>query len=123
MAIELLRSFLQQATATGARSTVLTDLRWFIGLIAAALLIASKYETTSSIIIVLSSILTLASLLYIAAYIYFAIRSPDALRSEKFTLSKMAIEKSITGDNLSGLIDPATSQRQLSPSVTQKEDV
>jgi len=29
MAIELIRSFLQQANATGTRSTALTDLRWF----------------------------------------------------------------------------------------------
>jgi hypothetical protein len=33
MAIELLRSFLQQATATGSKSTVLSDLKWFAGVL------------------------------------------------------------------------------------------
>src|SRR5438105_153764 len=122
MAIELIKAFLQQATATGAKSTALTDLRWFIGIIASALLIAFKIKTEFWILILLSSILGVGCLIYLAAYVYFALRSPDALKSEKFTLSQMAIEKSIVGDNLSGLIDPEKQPIPLPPWITEKGD-
>jgi hypothetical protein len=124
MAIELIRSFLQQANATGTRSTVLTDLRWFAAIAVAALLGGLKVNAPFWVLVLLASLLGLISLVYLAAYIYFGIRSPDALRSEKFTLSKLAIEKSITGDNLSGLIDPQSQNTPMHklPSTTKKEN-
>lgn len=108
MAIELLRSFLQQATASGSRSTVLTDLRWFAGISFSALLIALKFSAPVWILVFIAVILGLICLIYLGAYVFFAVRTPDALRSERFTLSKMAIERSVTGDNLAGFIDPMT---------------
>lgn len=41
--------------------------------------------------------------LYVVGYVYFGITQPDALRSESYTLRKMAIEKGLAGDNVSGL--------------------
>jgi hypothetical protein len=41
----------------------------------------------------------------LASYIYFAFRHPDALRSEKFTLSKIALEKNLIGDSRVGLLE------------------
>jgi hypothetical protein len=38
------------------------------------------------------------------AYFFLLFNDRDALRSERFTLSKMAIEKSVTGDSLKGFI-------------------
>lgn len=43
---------------------------------------------------------------YVVAYSYFAVKAPDYLRTEKYSLSKLAIERSVTGDNLSGFVDP-----------------
>lgn len=120
MAIELLSSFLQRATASGAKSTVLTELKWFAGIAFAALLLAAQMSTPSWILIGISAVAGLVSLLFLSAYIYFAIRSPDSLRSERFTLSKMAIERSIKGDNLSGLIDP-DKPLQLPASETREQ--
>lgn len=45
-------------------------------------------------------------LLLLGSYIYFMRRDPDALRSESYSLQKLAIEKGIFGDNLVGMIDP-----------------
>jgi hypothetical protein len=125
MAIEFFRSFLQQANATGTRSTALTDLRWFAALVLSALLISIKFNAPAWILYSLFVLLGIVSLVYLAAYIFFAICDRDALRSEKFTLSKMAIEKSITGDNLSGLIDPENPPKseKLLPSKTKKEEL
>ena len=122
MAIELLRSFLQQATASGSKSTVLTDLRWFIGIISSAFLISIGVKGPEWVTAFLACILGLGCLIYFAAYIYFGLKAPDALRSEKFTLSKLAIEKSVTGDNISGFIDPALTGTVLNlPASTPKE--
>ncbi len=121
MAIEFFRSFLQQANATGTRSTALTDLRWFAAIVISALLISLKFNAPDWILYALISLLGLISLIYLGAYIFFAIYDRDALRSEKYTLTKMAIEKSITGDNLSGLIDPEKPpHKQLPPSKTEE---
>lgn len=105
MAIELIRSFLQQAMASGSKSTVLTDLRWFAAIVFSALLVAAGIQAPVWILILLSVILCLICVVYLAAYIFFAFRSPDYLRSEKFTLSKMAIERSVKGDSLAGFIE------------------
>lgn len=122
MAIELLRSFLQQATATGSKSTVLTDLRWFIGIISSAFLVSLGVKAPFWVTVFLACILGLACLIYFAAYIYFGLKSPDSLRSEKFTLSKLAIERSVTGDNISGFIDPMLDKGNLHlPASTPKE--
>jgi hypothetical protein len=123
MAIELIRSFLQQANATGTKSTALSDLRWFTGLVLTALLIALKFNAISWILISLVVLLGLISVVYLAVYIFFALKSPDALRSEKFTLSKLAIERSVTGDNITGFIDPAVDKRALNlPATTPKKE-
>ena len=48
----------------------------------------------------------LTVLAYLAAYFFLLVKDRDALRSERFQLSKMAIERSITGDNLAGFLEP-----------------
>jgi len=41
---------------------------------------------------------------YLVAYFVLLFVDRDALRSERFTLSKLAIEKSVTGDSLKGFV-------------------
>jgi hypothetical protein len=111
---DFLYSFLQRATTTGARSTVLTDLRWFLGLVISGLLIAWHIQSPSWLLALFGVVLGLAVLIYFCAFIYFGITNPDALRSERFSLSKLAIERSITGDSVKGFLDPVTENaRQL----------
>ncbi len=45
------------------------------------------------------------ALLYICSYAFCLFSNPDALRSEKYTLHKMAIEHGLYGDNVTGVID------------------
>ena len=103
---DFLQMLLQQAEASGSKSTVLKDLRWFAGILVVALLGCVKYGAPSWLLVGMASVVGVVTVAYLCAYGYFAHKSPDSLRSEKFTLSKMAIEKSIKGDNLAGLIDP-----------------
>jgi hypothetical protein len=84
----------------------LTDLRWLIFVLLTGLLAAPKLKAPGWVIVLLATAFGIVFLIYLAAYVYFALKAPDALRSEKFTLSKLAIEKSVKGDNIAGFIDP-----------------
>jgi hypothetical protein len=102
-AIELISSFLQRATAQGSRSTAVNPLLWVFGIILSALLIAIRVPDAPSWL--LGSLGASAGILLIAfliAYFFLLFRDRDALRSERFTLSKMAIERSVN--------DPASAQ-------------
>ena len=101
--IELFRSFLQQATAQGSRSTALNPLGWALGIVLSALLLAARISNLPTWVIpVLGSSAGVIVVAYVVAYFILLFKNPDALRSERFTLSKLAIEKSVTGDSLRG---------------------
>jgi hypothetical protein len=51
----------------------------------------------------MAALLGMTVCIFLAFYMYFAVKNPDALRSEKYTLSKMAIEKNLIGDDKVGL--------------------
>ena len=44
----------------------------------------------------------IAILVYLASYTYFALADPDALRSESYSLQKLAIKKGFVGDSTIG---------------------
>lgn len=100
---EVISALLSQATATGARSTVLQPLSWLSVILTIGITILPARDAPDWLLILFSVLLVFCILTYIISYVYFAIKNPDALRSEKFTLSKMAIEKNLIGDNTAGL--------------------
>lgn len=107
MGLDSFWSLLNQATASGSRSTVLMETRWFLIISIGALISLVACSAAVWILVFNCFLIALGACLHFGAYIYFAKRSPDALRSERFTLEKMAIEqRSITGDSIGGLIDP-----------------
>jgi hypothetical protein len=111
--IELIRSFLQQASSQGSRSTALNPLGWALAIVLTALLGASVAHLPPwilSFLVVFASVLIAA---YLVAYFFLLVKDRDALRSERFHLSKMAIERSITGDNLAGFLEPEKQTRIL----------
>lgn len=57
------------------------------------------------LLVLMAALVGISVATYIGGYLYFAVKDPDALRSEKFTLSKMAIEKNLIGDNTAGLFE------------------
>ena len=54
---------------------------------------------------ILLALLVLSTILYLFAYLFCLFNDRDALRSEKYTLHKMAIEHGIYGDSRIGLIE------------------
>ncbi len=92
--------------AGGARSTVLYPLAWLIGLLLAGLVLLVAFANPAPWIVVLLAVVVCVGVaVYLVGWILFAIHNPDALRSERFTLSKMAIEKRLTGDTLKGFVE------------------
>jgi glucan phosphoethanolaminetransferase (alkaline phosphatase superfamily) len=102
--IDIVRSLLQQASVQGSRSTVLNPLGWALAIVLAALVGCLRWNTPVWLTIVLASSSCVTLIIYLFTYLYFVFTNSDALRSEKFTLSKMAIERSITGDSLKGFV-------------------
>ncbi len=101
--IELFRSLLQQATAQGSRANALNPLAWAFGMSLSALLVAARISAAPTWLLVLLGIAVGGTgIAFLVAYFILLFVDRDALRSERFTLSKLAIEKSVTGDSLRG---------------------
>jgi hypothetical protein len=100
-----LKQLLQQAEAQGSKSTALSPIGWLFGIAVSGLLGGIYAGAPTAVTVLLSTCVGGAALLYGGAYCYFMLTNVDALRSEKFTITKLAIEHSIKGDNLTGLID------------------
>ena len=49
-------------------------------------------------------------LLYLFTYIFCLFTDKDALRSENYSISKLAIEKGIIGDNITGMVEPSSEE-------------
>ncbi len=93
---DLLWSLLQQASSQGSRSTAMNPLVWVLGVLLAALVAVSRMPNLPSY--VAFSLMVFAAIAFIAflvAYFLLLFKNPDALRSEKFTLSKLAIERAL----------------------------
>lgn len=93
---------LQQALQRNAKSTVLKSLGWLIALLLPATILASRYGMDKWLVVMFAVLDCLAILVYIAAYIFFALKDPEQLRSEKYSIQKMAIQHGFIGDDISG---------------------
>lgn len=95
-----------QHNAELTRSDVLRALMWPISGLLFAILVALRMVAPDWILIALFVLLVIFMFIYGGFYIFFACTDPDALRSEKYKLQKMAIEHGLYGDSTIGMIDP-----------------
>lgn len=103
--MEIIKELLQKSDASGSKSTILKPLSWFISIIIIGLILAINNEAPNWIIILFAIILSILVIVFIGSYIYCLIYDKDAIRSEKFSIQKLAIEKGLIGDNLIGIIE------------------
>lgn len=94
---------LQQANIGQSRSSVLNPLQWMLVILVFGVAVCLLAHSPSWLVVLFAVMLCLVLILFLCAYVYFASTNPDALRSEQFSLSKLAIEKGMVGDSLSGL--------------------
>ena len=74
--IELVRSFLQQASAQGSRSTALSPLGWLTAIIVSALVGLVAYHAETWVIISGVVALGLCVVMYLVAYVFFIFKKP-----------------------------------------------
>lgn len=109
----MIKEFLTKAIVNGNRSTILLPLRWLIGLSFSGILIASGISAPNWILILFAATSGLAILLFCFAYLYSLIKQPENLRSEKYTIQKMVIERGFVGDDIMGQIKIETKKDAL----------
>jgi hypothetical protein len=103
MPFHLIGGLLHQATAQGSRSTVLRPLGWLASICGALLVAVIGAKSPTWVVAVFVVAVAATVILYMAAYIYCLLTDKDALRSETFSIQKLAIEKGIVGDSVAGI--------------------
>jgi hypothetical protein len=112
-ALQVIQAFLNQATAQGSRSTVLRPLGWLIAICVGATL-GAELEGPKWVVVMFAVSVGLGVLLYLAAYIYCLVNNrEDLLRSETYSIQKLAIEKGFIGDSMTGLFSADVPQDKL----------
>ena len=86
--IGFFRAFLEQATAQGSRSTALKPLGWLVAMLLPAILGSYYFDTPPWLGFTLCLLAIIVIGAYLFAYFYFMTHTPDALRSENFSLRK-----------------------------------
>lgn len=115
--LQLVSMLREQMNATLSRSDVLKPLAWLIGILSALTVFLAVAKAPEWLLIWTAVPLLCAVALYGAAYVFCLLKDRDALRSEKYTLHKMAIEHGIYGDSKIGLIEPdLDAQKLIEPS-------
>lgn len=111
----------QHASSYGARSSIISPWIWMIGTLLAALSTSAILGAATWVLIFFSVLTTIVLISAMVAYFFCLFKGQtDALRSENFNLEKMALEKQISSDSLTGIQPPQTNQLR---DVTQVESV
>lgn len=107
--IEFIRSILSSSSASGSKTNIMKPLNWLISILGALVIGGFIYGLPMWMDCILFVCLILVLLYYLFVYTYCLLKDKDALRSERFNVQKMAIEKGILGDSSVGIIDMGTS--------------
>jgi hypothetical protein len=106
--LNLIASFLQQATAQGTRSTILNPLGWFFALCTGGLLGSVRWNASLWIQLIFGVFAILGGTTYLGAYVFCLLtKQPELLRTEKYLIQQLAIEKGFRGDSITGPITSA----------------
>lgn len=94
----------QHAAAQGSRSTVLRPLAWLLTICASSLVGCVQVKAPEWVVVMFGVLSAMSAFLYLGAYIYCLAHDRDALRSETYSIQKLAIEKGYVGDSSVGML-------------------
>ena len=103
MPLDPIFAFFQQASAKGSRSTVLGPLAWLAGICVAGFLVCVKLRAGMWSGVLFAALIILVVLVYLGSFLYCLRHDRDSLRSERYSISKLAIEKGFVGDSTTGI--------------------
>ncbi len=92
------------------RSSCLAPLERGIAVLAVALILCLQFKAEPWLLVCLAIMLFGFVIVFGFVYLMFAFKSPDALRSESYSIQKMAIERGLTGDNVLGVSEHSTDE-------------
>lgn len=104
MSVQQFLSLFQQASGQGSRSTAMGPMVWLAGMTMATVVSLAVGRAPTWVVIAAVAAMFLSVIGFIAVFGYFAFKQPDALRSERFTLTKLALQESVRGDDLAGIV-------------------
>jgi hypothetical protein len=104
--LALVKGFLEQATAKGTRATVLKPIGWMMVILVSATLSSYGLSAPPWLGVLFAVFTALTMVLYLVAYVYCLFTDKDALRSETYSIQKLAIEKGFLGDDIVGPLKP-----------------
>ena len=93
---------LRQQLDSASRSDALRPLAWLVGLLVTAVIGLTWAGAPWWSLAITGTLLACAVGLYGFAYVYCLFNDRDALRSDKFAIQKLAIERGVYGDDLVG---------------------
>ena|SRR5215471_19208234 len=111
--LQLVSALREQMHATLSRSDALRPLGWLIATLTAATILLAYVSAPKWLLVVTACLLIAAITLYFVAFGFCLINDRDALRSETYSLHKMAIEHGLIGDSITGVIAPGTGDQRL----------
>jgi hypothetical protein len=121
--LQLVSSLREQMSATLSRSDALKPLAWLIGILATSTVLMLYVKAPEWMLAIMAFLLVASIFLYGFAYTFCLFKDRDALRSERYSLHKMAIEHGLLGDSSTGLFDPTTESQEprLTPAAATKQ--
>jgi hypothetical protein len=118
---QLISVLKQQMSEAVSRTDVLRPLTWIVGLFLLGIVGLVSVHADMWIIVGAGLLLILTVLIYLGSYLYCLLFDRDALRSERYSLNKMAIQQGLRGDNVTGLFDPADTAHSIESGAKQIE--
>src|SRR5580692_9270641 len=116
--LEYLKSWTHLAEIGQSRSSITNPLQWAMVILIGGMVLLILVHTPVWVVATLFACLLLVIVIFAYAFLYFMHTQPDVLRSEHFHLSKMAIERGLVGDSITGLIEPDRLQDSTSKLLT-----
>jgi hypothetical protein len=111
--LRLVSTLQEQMNATLSRSDALKPLAWLIVILTSTCILLVYAAAPVWLLIVAVCLLAAAIALYFIAFSFCLIRDRDALRSETYSLHKIAIEHGLTGDSITGVLTAGDEDRRL----------
>ena len=124
--MDYVKHILQQANSFGSRSSILSILAWILGSLLCATTLASIFNADKLILIGLFILVVIMIIAILVAFLFCLFTNKtDILRSEKFNIEKLALEKHVPEDSLNGEFKTINTQntKALTARVDTSEDV
>ncbi|MEG5467072.1 hypothetical protein UXN60_03915 [Enterobacter roggenkampii] len=99
---KLVSSLMGQANQSGEKSTVVHTLIWLIGVVFVVEVVLVMAHAPTWMLAIILALAILGCIFFGYVYLFCLKKDPDLLRSERMVLQKMAIEKRVYGDDITG---------------------